>query len=442
MDNQRYVEWFRNSAQYINAHRGETFVIQFDGAAVTDTAFPNLIHDLALLDSLGVRLVIVHGMRPQVDSALESTGAAVQYQAGSPVTDGAALEAVKKAAGQVRLEIEALLSMGLANSPMHGASISVTSGNFVTAKPMGVRHGIDFGHTGEVRRVDATSITRHLQLDEVVIVSPIGFSLTGEIFRLSAQDVATEIAIVLRASKLIFYAESGPLRQPSGEQIRQLTLADAKSLASKRRHDDALTTLQPGHLLEPAIHACRNGVRRCQIIDRKLDGALIAELFTRDGVGTMVSADLYDDTRQATIDDVGGVLNLIQPLEADGTLVRRSRDKLENEIDRFLVMERDGTVIACAALYPFGSDGDFELACVAVHEDYRRAGRGENLIRDAERHALSRGGDRLFVLTTRTIHWFRELGFELLDVNDLPAERQALYNYQRNSKVLVKSISS
>ena len=441
MDNQRYVEWFRNSAQYINAHRGETFVIQLDGAAVSDAAFPNLIHDLALLDSLGVRLVVVHGVRPQVEAAIESTGGTISYRAGRPITDAKGLEAVKKAAGQVRLEIEALLSMGLANSPMEGASIRATSGNFVTAKPMGVRDGVDFGHTGEVRRIDATSIREHLQLDEVVIVSPIGFSPTGEMFRLSAQDVATEIAIVLHASKLIFCAEAGPLTQASGEQIRQLTLAEAKALASKRRQDGEPVPAPSDHLLHHTIHACRNGVRRCQIIDRKLDGALITELFTRDGVGTMVSADLYDDTRQATIDHVGGVLELIEPLEADGTLVRRSRDKLEREIGRFLVMERDGTVIACAALYPFGNDGDVELACVAVHEDYRRAGRGENLIRDAERHARSLGGQRLFVLTTRTIHWFRELGFELLDVDDLPIERQALYNYQRNSKILVKAIS-
>ena len=442
MDNQRYVEWFRNSAQYINAHRGETFVIQLDGAAVCDASFPNLIHDLALLDSLGVRLVVVHGIDPQVEEALNLADRRIDVVNGVPIIDVTAMESVKRAVGQVRLDIEALLSMGLANSPMEGASIRVTAGNFVTAKPMGVRDGVDFGHTGEVRRIDAASINAHLKLDEVVIVSPIGFSPTGEIFSLSAHDVAAEIAIELHASKLIFFAESGPLLDLDGEQIRQLTLDEAKTLASKRRHQHITQTQNPEPLLDYAIHACRNGVRRCQIIDRRLDGALIGELFTRDGIGTMVSADLYDDTRQATIEDVGGVLELIEPLEDDGTLVRRSRDKLEREIEQFLVMERDGTIIACAALYPFGNEGDLELACVAVHEDYRRAGRGENLLRDAERHARSQGGQRLFVLTTRTIHWFRELGFELLDVDALPTERQLLYNYQRNSKVLMKAVAS
>ena len=441
MDNAKYVEWFRNSAPYINAHRGETFVIQFDGAAVLDPSFANLIHDLALLESLGIRLVVVHGARPQIESALQTAGHSASYHNGVRITSTPAMDAVKMATGSVRLEIEALLSMGLRNSPMDGAGIRVTSGNFVTAKPMGVRDGIDFGHTGEVRRIDAHSIRQHLSLDEVVLISPLGYSPTGEIFNLQAQDVATEIAIELHAAKLLLMSEDGPLRNDTGTQIFELTLEQAKELETERRHEDRDTAQTQDQLLGHAVRACRHGVRRCQIIDRHLDGSLIAELFTRDGSGTMISADLYDDTRQATIDDVGGILELIEPLEDDGTLVRREREKLEQEINRFRVMERDGTVIACAALYPLNDDGDYELACVAVHEAYRRDGRGESLLEDAHRQARSIGAQRLIVLTTRTIHWFREHGYEPLTVEELPAKRQALYNYQRNSKVLVKTIS-
>ena len=438
MDAERqYVHWFRNSAPYINAHRGETFVIQFGGEAVSDSTFPNLIHDLALLDSLGVKLVIVHGARPQIQHGLEAVGATPRFKDGLRITDALSLEVVKRAAGHVRFEIEALLSMGLANSPMAGARIRTTSGNFVLAKPIGIRNGIDYLLTGEVRRIDTASIKQHLALDEVVIISPVGFSPTGEMFNLAAEDVATSIAVELRASKLLLLVESDGLTHTGSDLIRELTLDQAKRHLAEQRQSQEDESYR--HLFN-AIHACRNGVRRTQIVDRRVDGALISELFTRDGIGTMVNADLYDDTRSATIDDVGGILELIAPLEEDGTLVRRSREKLETEIDQFVVMERDGAVIGCAALYPLDNDGDLELACVAVHDDYRKAGRGESLMDAVERQARSSGARRLFVLTTRTTHWFRELGFAAASVDDLPADRKALYNYQRNSKVLVKSL--
>ena len=437
---QQYVDWFRNSAPYINAHRGETFVIQFGGEAVSDSTFANLIHDLALLDSLGVKLVVVHGARPQIEDGLKVCGLSLRYQHGLRITDEAALEVVKRAAGHVRFEIEALLSMGLANSPMAGARIRATSGNFVTARPLGVRDGVDYSHTGEVRRVDADAINQHLSLGEVVIISPIGFSPTGEMFNLAAEEVATAIAVELHATKLLLVVETGGLTDSEGNLIRQLTLDGAKQLLANRRRTGRTEDEEPNQHLLNAIHACRNGVRRTHIVARTVDGALISELFTRDGVGTMVNADLYDDTRNATIDDVGGILELIQPLETDGTLVRRSREKLETEISQFLVMERDGAIIGCAAVYPLSSDGDLELACVAVHADYRNAGRGQSLMDTVELQARSMGGRRLFVLTTQTIHWFREFGFQPSSIETLPAERQPLYNYQRNSKVLVKTL--
>ena len=439
MDSERqYVHWFRNSAPYINAHRGETFVIQFGGEAVSDPIFPSLIHDLALLDSLGVKLVVVHGARPQIETGLQAEGLSLQYRDGLRITDQASMEVVKRAAGHVRFEVEALLSMGLANSPMAGARIRTTSGNFVLAKPMGIRDGIDYLHTGEVRRVDAQSINQHLALGEIVIISPVGFSPTGEMFNLAAEDVATAIAIELRASKLLLLVESDGLIHTGDDLIRELTLDAAKHQLAEQRQTQGNESYR--HLFN-AIHACRNGVRRTQIIDRRIDGALISELFTRDGIGTMVSADLYDDTRNATIDDIGGILELIEPLEEDGTLVRRSREKLETEIERFVVMERDGAVIGCAALYPLNHDGDVELACVAVHNEYQDAGRGERLMDMVERQARSNGARRLFVLTTRTTHWFREFGFESDSVDNLPADRKALYNYQRGSKVLVKTLT-
>lgn len=433
----QYVHWFRNSAPYINAHRGKTFVIQFSGEAVYHEQFSNLIHDLALLESLGVNLVIVHGIRPQIEAELAELGLSSDFHDHLRVTDEVTLKYVKRAAGEVRLDIEALLSMGLANSPMAGARIRVASGNFVTAKPLGVRDGIDYGHTGEIRRIDNDSIRSHLNRGEVVIISPIGFSPTGEMFNLAAEEVATAIAIELQASKLILLVEPNEVIKHRQKIVRQLTLDEAHRFVRETQE----TEDPPYQHLSNALRACSDGVKRAHLVDRSIDGALIAELFTRDGVGTMISADRYEDTRHATIDDVGGILELIEPLEQDGTLVRRSREKLEHEIDQFLVMERDGTIIASAALYPLDDDGSFELACVAVHPDYRNLGRGESLMEDLEHHARSLGATRLFILTTRTPHWFQEMGFVPVTVEQLPTERKLFYNYQRNSRVLTKNLA-
>lgn len=435
-----YVDWFRKSAPYINAHRGQTFVVQFGGEAALDAAFPGFIHDIALLHSLGVRLVLVHGARPQIEQRLMGRSHAVRYAAGLRITDEAALSVVKEACGYVRLEIEALLSMGLANSPMAGADIRVTSGNFVTARPIGVRDGIDFEHTGEVRRVDGEALRRQLEHGSVVLLSPVGFSPTGECFNLSAEDVATAVAIELHAAKLLLLGEREGVHDQHGTMMRHLTMDEARSLLAQRRRSGESPDGEGVRHLGAAVHACRNGVRRVHLVDRHVDGGVLLELFTRDGVGTMVSADNYERTRPATIDDVGGILELIAPLEEEGILVRRSREKLEPEIGHFLVMERDGAIIGCAAAYPFPGETMAELACLAVHDEYRDARRGDMLLDAVEGAARAGGAERLFVLTTRTVHWFKERGFLSATLDELPADRQSMYNYQRNSKVLIKPL--
>ena len=424
----QYVHWFRNSAPYINAHRGRTFVIQFGGEIVDDPGVAGLVHDIALLDSLGVRLVLVFGARAQIDQRLEHDGLTLEYAEGLRVTTEQSLAAIKETVGRVQVDIEAQLSMGLANSPMHGAGIRVVSGNVVTARPIGVRNGKNFGYTGEVRRIDTDAITDHLSDGSIVLISPLGFSPTGEVFNMRAEDVATEIAVELHASKLIFLAETPGLTDAQGQPIGELTLDQAKLLLA-----------EPQPYLSNAVYACRNGVARTHLLDVRIEGALLLELFTRDGVCTMVSADGYDNVRRATIDDVGGVLELIEPLENDGSLVRRSREKLEVDIEHFLVVERDGAIIACAAAYPFSEEaGCCELACLAVHDEYRNAGRGDALLEAVQREARSKHATSLFVLTTRATHWFKERGFADAKVEELPVSRQQLYNYQRGSKVLIK----
>jgi len=433
-DEQAFVRWFRGSTPYINAFRGRTFVITFGGELVAEEQFASFVHDIGLLNSLGVRLVLVHGARPQIEERLKARGIELHYENGLRVTDAAALACVKEAAGTVRLEIEALLSMGLANSPMAGARIRVASGNFVTAQPLGVRDGIDYQHTGEVRRIDGEAIQKQLHDGAIVLLSPIGYSPTGETFNLSAEDVATATAMQLRAEKLIFLTDAKGVTDSRRRLIRELDLTEAEQALARKQSEEM------ARCLGGALRACRGGVRRAHLIDRHVDGALLLELFTRDGIGTLVSGELFEGTRRASIDDVGGILELIAPLEAEGVLVRRSRELLEMEIDQFVVTERDGMIVACAALYPFAEEQVGELACLAVHRDYRKQGRGDDLLAYIERQAKDMGISRLFVLTTRTAHWFQERGFREADIKDLPVKKQALYNWQRRSKVFIKPI--
>lgn len=430
------VNWFRQAGPYINAHRGRTFVVLFGGEAVEDDQFTKLIQDFALLHSLGIRLVLVHGARLQIERRLREAGLELRYVNGLRITDSEALDRVKQAVGRVRIGVEAQLSMGLPNSPMHGARIRVVSGNFVTARPVGVRGGVDYCFTGEVRRIDAPAIRTVLDNGAIVLLSPLGYSVTGEIFNISAEEVATVTAEALRADKLLLLHEGHGLRDPSGEAIRQLGPPDAERLLAERSD---LPKDMVRHL-KHALHACRAGVRRVHLLSRALEGVLLLELFTRDGVGTLITADIYEGIRAATIDDVGGILELIRPLEARGILVRRSRERLEMEIDRFTVVERDGAIIGCTALYPYPDEGLGELACVAVHPDYRSKGRGDILLRFIEQKASKQSLQRLFVLTTHTAHWFQERGFEPAETADLPVQRQRLYNWQRRSKVFIKQL--
>ena len=425
-----FVHWFRNSSPYINAFRGRTFVLTFGGEVVADAVFANLVHDIALLHSLGVRLVLVHGARPQIESRLKQQGVELEYVNGLRITHDDALQCVKQAVGSVRVDIEALLSMGVANSPMAGAKIRIASGNFVTAKPIGVIGGVDYKHTGEVRRIDSEGIHRLLDDGNIVLLSPLGYSPTGEAFNLSAEDVAANAAIRLKAEKLIYLTDIHELQEDNVQPLRELTLHEIATMPA--------VSEQLNRTLHNAATACRQGVTRVHLLDGYQDGALLMELFTRDGCGTLISAESFEGTRQATIDDVVGILELIAPLEEQGILVRRSREKLEMEIECFTVIERDNAVIGCAALYPYPAAKVGELACLAIHQDYAKQGKGDSLLQYMVKMAKKQGVERLFVLTTHTAHWFQERGFEPADISQLPVEKQGMYNYKRNSKVFIK----
>jgi len=433
---EKFVQWFRAAAPYIHTFRGRTFVIAFGGEVVQDGKFVGLTHDLNLLASLGVRLVLVHGARAQVDARLKQFKHRTRYVRGLRVTDDVALQCVKEASGRLCVEIEALLSMGLPNSPMAGADIRVASGNFVTARPIGVLDGIDLQHTGEVRKVHTTAIRDRLDHGELVLLSPLGYSPTGEIFNLALENVAEAVAVALHADKLVFLMDNGGVTGKRGQLLRELTSRQAQNLLAKSDERSGDVRLY----LPCALRACQQGVGRAHLISRRIDGGLLLELFTHQGIGTMVTPDAVQSLREARIDDIGGILQLIEPLEAEGLLVKRSRDLLEMEIARFVVLEHDRMVIGCAALYPFPEDKAGELVCLAVHPEFRNAGAGERLLLEIEARARRQKLKTLFVLTTRAEHWFVERGFAEAGPEALPRHKRALYNYQRRSVVLTKRL--
>jgi amino-acid N-acetyltransferase len=414
----------------MNAHRGKTFVIMFGGEAVLSENFERLIQDIALLHSLGIRIIIVHGARPQIDERLAFRSIQAQFVDGLRITNKPTLECVKDAAGSLRSQIEALLTLGLPNSPMHGARIRVCSGNMVIAKPLGVRNGIDFHHTGTVRRIDIKGINDLLDNGSIVLLSPMGYSPTGEVFNLSHEDVATQAAIALNAHKLITLSEFEGIYH-NQELIRTIELDRLKPLIESN------DIQAEGTCLTAMIETVTAGIDRAHCVSYSNDGAILKELFTRDGHGSLVMQTHYEQLRIATIDDVGGILKLIKPLEESGILLTRSREKLENEIEKFKVIERDGTIIACAALYLFEEERMGEVACVAIHREYRGSHRGERLMQSLKDQAIDAGILKLFVLTTVTSHWFLEQGFVEQGIEELPNSKKDIYNYTRNSKVFV-----
>ena len=427
-----YVDFFRQTSPYIHNHRGKTFVIALDGDTVAHANFHRTIHDIALLQSIGIRIVLVHGGRPQIDQRIAQNGDKSQFHNQLRITDSHALQSVKQALGSTRWQIEAELSTGLPNSPMHGAQIKAIGGNFITAKPIGILDGVDYQHTGEVRGIDAESIKQQLQLGGLVLISPIGFSPTGEAFNLSYQEVAAKTAIAINAEKLILVTEMAGILEDKN-LARSLSMPEAKSLLNKSNNS------AQNRLLETACSACNEGVNRVHLVGCAEDGALLTELFTRDGSGTLIMQDHSEVIRSASIDDVGGILDLIAPLEEQQILVKRSRELLETEISQFtLVVHPEGHLLGCAALYPMADSDEGEIACMATAPEFLGQGIASRLLERLEADALKLGIKKLFVLTTQTAHWFLEKGFVETELKDLPKQKQSLYNYQRNSRIFKK----
>lgn len=440
-----FVPWFRAVAPYIHMHRGKTFVVGLTGEAIAAGKLANIATDLALIQSMGVKIVLVHGFRPQVNEQLHAKGLEPQFSHGQRITDMAALDAAQEAAGQLRYEIEAAFSQGLPNTPMAGSKVRVISGNFITARPVGIIEGVDFKHTGVVRKVDTAGIADSLNTGALVLISPFGFSPTGEAFNLAMEEVATSVAISLQADKLIFLAEKPGLRvrptEPESDDNpidTEMPLADAQALLAQLPPPEQPSDV--GFYLRHCVSACLHGVERSHIIPFAVDGALLLEVYVHDGIGTMVVDEKLESLREATHDDVGGILQLIEPFEKDGTLVKRSRTEIERDIANYTIVEHDGVIFACAALYPYPEAKTAEMAALTVSPQSQGQGDGEKVLRRIEHRARAMGLSSIFVLTTRTMHWFIKRGFQPVDPDWLPEARKRKYNWDRKSQVLVKKL--
>ena len=425
MNNNR-IDFFREAAPYIHLHRGKTFVIAFAGEVIDDDSFSQLIQDIAILSALGARVVLVYGARPQVDKQLQSINHQIQVVDDMRVTDDLTLKIAKETIGSLRIEIENQLSHALSTPPVINESLGVLSGNFITAKPYGIHNGTDYQHTGTVRKINISLIKQLIDSGSIVLISSLGFSPTGEAFNLRYEDVASFTAKSLQADKLIFIH------------------ADAATPTTdvELQHIDQFIDTHPEQkrLLKHIKTAMKNSVQRVHLISTETKDGLFLELYTRDGIGTMFNASLYENSRQATIEDVSGIIELIEPLEARGALIKRSREQLELEINKFSIIERDGKIIGCAALYHLADTQIGELACLAVHPDYKGGERGDRLLKLITQQALKNNLGQLLVLTTQSIDWFKERGFQVGEINDLPDQKKALYNFQRNSKILIKHL--
>ncbi len=440
-----FVPWFRAVAPYIHMHRGKTFVVGVVGEAIAAGKLAAIATDLALIQSMGVKIVLVHGFRPQVNEQLRAKGHEPRYSHGMRITDEVALDSAQEAAGQLRYEIEAAFSQGLPNTPMAGATVRVISGNFITARPMGIIEGVDFKHTGVVRKIDVAGITRSLDAGALVLISPFGFSPTGEAFNLAMEEVATSTAIALQADKLIFLTETPGVRvrptEPESDDNpidTELPLADAQALIARLPPPEVST--DAGYYLRHCVSACVHGVERSHILPYATDGALLLEVYVHDGIGTMVVDEKLESLREATSDDVAGILQLIEPFEKDGTLVKRSRTEIERDIGNYSIVEHDGVIFACAALYPYPEAKTGEMAALTVSPQSQGQGDGEKILRRIEHRARAMGLSSIFALTTRTMHWFIKRGFQQVDPDWLPDARKRKYNWDRKSQVLVKKL--
>lgn len=474
-----FVNMFRGSANYIANHRNTIIVYHIPGELLSWEGFEDLMDDIALTWLLGMKPVIVVGCRKQIDQRFEESDDedekhselspdgrsviqgpdSVHTEASVRITDIDTLRIVKEEAGFVRFEVERLLGRSLHR---HGIvderairDGNVVSGNFYSAQPYGVIDGIDFKFTGFPRKVETEKIKQVLDAHDVVLLTSLGASPSGEMFNVSTEHLASFVAGSLGASKVVFFTTYGSafIETDNKKLVQNLRVSDARNVLkynhvtvnnakgfSSFEHNSHMSeeTKEAFVKLGWCVSSLERGVKRAHIIS-PINGALLQELYTRDGGGTLISRDIYEGIRVADVQDVQGIFELIEPLVEAGTLVPRPMNVLERDIKSYFVFTRDNLIVACAQMKLF-EDGFSEIGCLVVRKEYRTQGRGDAMLGYLERLSVQVGCSKVFVLSTQTMEWFVERGFKRATVSDLPPSRQEIYNHKRKSKIYMKKI--
>ena len=420
----------RGILQYIPRFRERVFILAIDGAVVTDENFSNILLDVAVLRSLNIRVVIVHGTSAQIRALAEERNIEPSDLEGSGITDAATLSLALTGANRLTHEILEGLSAN---------DLRAVSSNAIIAHPLGILHGVDHLFTGKVERVDVELLQTLLAQGVVPVVPPLGFDGEGRTYRVNSDHMAVAVAEALKALKVIFITTFDGLTL-QGSVVRQMLASDLDRILAERPAD------LPAEMLSKATHAaaaCRAGVPRVHIINGREDEGLLAEVFSNEGIGTLIYANEYTQIRRALRKDVGNILKLIKNSIASEELARRSRASIEKQLSDYYIYEIDKNPVACISLHPYPDQKKGELACLYVRPTHENQGIGGKLVNFVESKARELGLAEIYALSTQAFTYFQsKAGFVEGAPEDLPPVRREKYEQSgRNSKILLKKLT-
>ncbi len=419
----------REILRYVPRFRDRVFVIALDGAVVEDENFTNLLLDIVLLRSLRIGVALVHGAGQQIRRLADQTGQTASNFDGTGRTDATTLHLALHAANRVTHEI----LEGLSANDLRGAY-----SNAVVAHPAGILHGVDYQFTGRVDRIDTPLLEALLERDIVPVIPPLGCDGEGHTFRLNSDAVAVSVAQALRAAKLIYLTTHRGVHL-GDDLLRQLSVDEADAILKEKR-----ASIPEGEVskLENALRAARGGVSRVHIVDGRVEEGLLAEVFSNEGIGTLIHANEYQAVRKAQKKDARAIFLLLKPAMENDELFRRTRADIERMIDDYYVFEVDRSVVACMAVHFYPEERKAEMASVVVDSRYENQGIGARLIQFAEAQARAGGATELLCLSTQAYNYFAQKGgFQLGSPDDLPPARREKYDRSgRRSQVLLKKL--
>lgn len=430
------VSDLRGILQYVPRFREKIFVVAVDGDIVDSENFANILLDLAVLRSLSIKVILVHGAGAQIEALARKRRVAITNSDGIGITDEITLQISIEAATTVMNDI----MQGLTSVDLRAAYA-----NSIIAHPAGILGGVDYLYTGRVEKVDTKSL--HLFLNEGItpLIPPIGFDGEGKTFRVNSDSIAVEVAEAMQAMKIIFLSSHTDLRS-GGEVVRQLSIAETEEILKKRKtkgHASEAVDPKLASKLDHAARACRLGVARVHLLDGHLNEALLTEIFSYSGIGTMVYSNEYQQIRRVYKKDVRAVMALIRQSVEGEELIRRTRADIIQHIEDYWVLEVDRTLVGCVALHPYPAQKMAELACLYVSKSHSDQGYGRKLMKFAETLAAEKGVKELFALSTQTFAYFQQKGgfTEALPEALPPARREKYEASGRNSKVLLKPVA-